>query len=118
MPLSTTQSSFCGQTRQYPILVQFPVRSFQGAKKGTPFAASKVGEVIGSKAATLGVKEAEVGGPGSRFRVESLPSGPLWLTALTLLLSKMLRLFRIMAQNRKNREEYNQLRIINYELRI
>lgn len=33
---------------------------FKGAKKGTPFAASKVGEVIGSKAATLGVKDAEV----------------------------------------------------------
>ena len=33
---------------------------FKGAKKGTPFAASKVGEVIGSKASTLGVKEADV----------------------------------------------------------
>jgi len=33
---------------------------FRGAKKGTPFAASKVGDVIGSKAATLGVKDAEV----------------------------------------------------------
>jgi small subunit ribosomal protein S11 len=33
---------------------------FRGAKKGTPFAASKVGDVIGDKAVTLGVKEADV----------------------------------------------------------
>ena len=33
---------------------------FRGAKKGTPFAASKVGDVIGSKAAVLGVKDADV----------------------------------------------------------
>ena len=33
---------------------------FKGAKKGTPFAASKVGDVIGSKAAILGVKDADV----------------------------------------------------------
>jgi len=33
---------------------------FKGAKKGTPFAASKVGDVIGDKAATLGVKDADV----------------------------------------------------------
>lgn len=33
---------------------------FKGAKKGTPFAASKVGEVIGEKAANLGIKEADV----------------------------------------------------------
>ncbi|MFH1201053.1 MAG: 30S ribosomal protein S11 [bacterium] len=33
---------------------------FKGAKKGTPFAASKVGDIIGSKAAILGVKDAEV----------------------------------------------------------
>ncbi|KKR79324.1 MAG: Ribosomal protein S11 [Candidatus Nomurabacteria bacterium GW2011_GWA2_40_9] len=33
---------------------------FKGAKKGTPFAASKVGDVIGTKAANLGVKEADV----------------------------------------------------------
>ncbi len=33
---------------------------FRGAKKGTPFAASKVGDVIGSKAAMLGVKDADV----------------------------------------------------------
>ena len=33
---------------------------FRGAKKGTPFAAGKVGEVIGGKAAALGVKDADV----------------------------------------------------------
>ena len=33
---------------------------FRGAKKGTPFAASKVGDVIGDKASTLGVKDADV----------------------------------------------------------
>jgi len=33
---------------------------FKGAKKGTPFAASKVGDVIGSKASVLGVKDADV----------------------------------------------------------
>ncbi len=33
---------------------------FKGAKKGTPFAAGKVGDVIGSKALALGVKDADV----------------------------------------------------------
>lgn len=33
---------------------------FKGAKKGTPFAASKVGDVVGEKAANLGIKEADV----------------------------------------------------------
>jgi small subunit ribosomal protein S11 len=33
---------------------------FRGAKKGTPFAASKVGDLIGDKAATLGVKDSDV----------------------------------------------------------
>ena len=33
---------------------------FKGAKKGTPFAASKVGDVIGSKASLMGVKDADV----------------------------------------------------------
>jgi small subunit ribosomal protein S11 len=33
---------------------------FRGAKKGTPFASGKVGEIIGSKAAALGVKDADV----------------------------------------------------------
>ena len=33
---------------------------FAGAKKGTPFAAAKVGELIGDKAALIGVKEVDV----------------------------------------------------------
>ena len=33
---------------------------FRGAKKGTPFAASKIGDLIGEKAAAIGVKEADV----------------------------------------------------------
>lgn len=33
---------------------------FKGAKKGTPFAAAKVGETLGIKAQTLGVKEISV----------------------------------------------------------
>lgn len=33
---------------------------FRGAKKGTPFAASKVGDLIGGRAAILGIKDADV----------------------------------------------------------
>jgi small subunit ribosomal protein S11 len=33
---------------------------FRGAKKGTPFAASKVGDIVGGKAAVLGVKDSDV----------------------------------------------------------
>ncbi|MBX4215914.1 30S ribosomal protein S11 [Candidatus Parcubacteria bacterium] len=33
---------------------------FKGAKKGTPFAASKVGDLVGEKAAMIGIKEADV----------------------------------------------------------
>ncbi|KKQ87745.1 MAG: Ribosomal protein S11 [Parcubacteria group bacterium GW2011_GWF2_38_8] len=33
---------------------------FKGAKKGTPFAASKVGDLIGGKASVIGVKDSEV----------------------------------------------------------
>lgn len=33
---------------------------FKGAKKGTPFAAAKVGELIGEKAQMMGVKEVNV----------------------------------------------------------
>ena len=40
---------------------------FSGAKKGTPFAAAKVGELLGEKALAMGVKEVDVivGGVGS-----------------------------------------------------
>ena len=33
---------------------------FKGAKKGTPFAASKIGEVLGEKALQAGIKEVDV----------------------------------------------------------
>ena len=33
---------------------------FRGAKKGTPFAAAKVGETLGDKASELGIKEVDV----------------------------------------------------------
>jgi small subunit ribosomal protein S11 len=33
---------------------------FKGAKKGTPFAASKIGELIGEKASQFGIKEVNV----------------------------------------------------------
>ncbi len=33
---------------------------FKGAKKGTPFAAAKVGEVVGEHASSMGVREVEV----------------------------------------------------------
>ena len=33
---------------------------FKGARKGTPFAAAKVGELVGEKAALMGVKEVDV----------------------------------------------------------
>ncbi|OHB00331.1 MAG: 30S ribosomal protein S11, partial [Candidatus Zambryskibacteria bacterium RIFCSPHIGHO2_12_FULL_43_12b] len=33
---------------------------FRGAKKGTPFAAAKVGETVGAKAQAIGVKEVSV----------------------------------------------------------
>ena len=33
---------------------------FSGAKKGTPFAAAKVGELVGEKAAIIGVKDVDV----------------------------------------------------------
>lgn len=33
---------------------------FSGAKKGTPFAAAKVGELVGDKATIIGIKEVDV----------------------------------------------------------
>ena len=40
---------------------------FKGAKKGTPYAAGKIGELLGEKAQQAGIKEVEVivKGPGS-----------------------------------------------------
>lgn len=48
---------------------------FAGARKGTPFAAAKVGELIGEKALTIGVKEVDVFikgvGPGRESALRS-----------------------------------------------
>jgi len=33
---------------------------FKGAKKGTPFAASKIGDLVGEKAVLIGIKEVDV----------------------------------------------------------
>ncbi len=33
---------------------------FKGAKKGTPFAAAKIGELVGEKASMIGIKEVDV----------------------------------------------------------
>ncbi|MCD5389955.1 MAG: 30S ribosomal protein S11, partial [Candidatus Pacebacteria bacterium] len=33
---------------------------FKGAKKGTPYAAARVGEVLGEKAENMGIKELDV----------------------------------------------------------
>lgn len=33
---------------------------FKGAKKGTPFAASKIGDLVGEKATMMGIKEVDV----------------------------------------------------------
>lgn len=33
---------------------------FKGAKKGTPFAAAKVGEIVGGRASTMGMREVSV----------------------------------------------------------
>lgn len=35
-------------------------QGFRGAKKGTPFAASKVGSILGEKAKAIGIKEVDV----------------------------------------------------------
>jgi small subunit ribosomal protein S11 len=48
---------------------------FKGAKKGTPFAAAKVGEVLGTKAQAVGMKEANVVVKGVGSGRESLIRG-------------------------------------------
>jgi small subunit ribosomal protein S11 len=48
---------------------------FKGAKKGTPFAAAKVGELLGTKAQTMGVKEVAIVVNGVGSGRESLIRG-------------------------------------------
>jgi len=60
---------------------------FTGAKKSTPFAAAKVGEVVGEKAAAIGVKEAEViirgVGPGRESAMRSFASKGIAIVKIT-----------------------------------
>jgi len=59
---------------------------FSGAKKGTPFAAAKVGEVIGEKAAMVGLKEADVVirgvGPGRESALRGFISRGILITRI------------------------------------
>jgi small subunit ribosomal protein S11 len=60
---------------------------FKGAKKGTPFAAAKVGEIIGGKANTMGMKEASVVvkgvGSGRESGIRGFISKGINLTAIS-----------------------------------
>jgi small subunit ribosomal protein S11 len=59
---------------------------FKGAKKGTPFAAAKVGEIIGDKALLMGVKEADVVvkgiGPGRESSIRAFAAKGINLAAI------------------------------------
>lgn len=60
---------------------------FRGAKKGTPFAAAKIGEVIGDKAAAFGMKEVKVVvkgvGSGRESAIRGFISKGINLTVIT-----------------------------------
>lgn len=60
---------------------------FRGAKKGTPFVASKVGDVIGGKAAALGVKDSDVMvlgvGSGRESAIRSFMAHGIQITSIT-----------------------------------
>lgn len=59
---------------------------FKGAKKGTPFAAAKVGELIGEKAVLIGMKEVDVivkgVGSGRESSIRAFSSKGIDLTAI------------------------------------
>lgn len=59
---------------------------FRGTKKGTPFAAAKVGELIGEKAKTMGIKEVNVVlsgiGPGRESSLRAFSSRGIDLSAI------------------------------------
>lgn len=59
---------------------------FKGTKKGTPFAAAKVGELIGEKAKIIGVKEVNVVlsgvGPGRESSLRSFSSKGVELSTI------------------------------------
>ncbi|MBI3634259.1 MAG: 30S ribosomal protein S11 [Candidatus Yonathbacteria bacterium] len=59
---------------------------FKGAKKGTPFAAAKVGELLGEKAVTAGIKEVDVVvkgvGSGRESTIRAFSSKGIDITAI------------------------------------
>jgi len=59
---------------------------FKGAKKGTPFAASKVGDLIGEKANIMGIREADVVvvgvGSGRESAIRSFSARGIDLTSI------------------------------------
>lgn len=59
---------------------------FKGAKKGTPFAAAKVGELLGEKATQMGVKEVDVVvkgvGSGRESSMRAFASKGIAITAI------------------------------------
>ncbi len=60
---------------------------FQGAKKGTPFAAAKIGETLALKATTIGIKEVSVVvrgvGSGRESAIRGFISKGINLTTIT-----------------------------------
>ncbi len=57
---NNTKVSFADTTGNVVLWSSSGSLGFAGAKKGTPFAAAKVGELIGERAAAMGVREASV----------------------------------------------------------
>ncbi|HEY4715279.1 MAG TPA: 30S ribosomal protein S11 [Candidatus Paceibacterota bacterium] len=61
-------------------------QGFKGAKKGTPFAASKVGDLIGEKALALGIKDSDVVvkgvGPGREGAIRAFMSRGIEITSI------------------------------------
>ncbi|MEK7582218.1 MAG: 30S ribosomal protein S11 [Patescibacteria group bacterium] len=59
---------------------------FKGAKKGTPFAASKVGDLMGEKAIMIGIKDADVivigVGSGRESAIRAFSSRGIDLTSI------------------------------------
>jgi len=59
---------------------------FKGAKKGTPFAAAKVGELVGDKAILMGVKEVDVVvkgiGPGRESSIRAFAAKGVGLVSI------------------------------------
>lgn len=57
---NNTMLTLCDTKGNAIIAASSGALGFKGARKSTPFAAAKVGEIIGEKAQQMGMKEAEV----------------------------------------------------------